>query len=62
MYWGYVKSKDFVYWEYLFIVLVFGDVCDINGCFLGSVVDNDGELMLIYIGYYYVDKEKDLFY
>lgn len=62
MHWGHVKSKDLVHWEHLPIALAPGDVCDSDGCFSGSAVDNDGELTLIYTGHHYTDKEKDIFY
>ncbi|MDR7245846.1 beta-fructofuranosidase [Priestia megaterium] len=62
MHWGHVKSKDLVHWEHLPIALAPGDICDADGCFSGSAVDNNGELTLIYTGHHYMDKEKDLFY
>ncbi|MFP7737244.1 glycoside hydrolase family 32 protein [Priestia aryabhattai] len=62
MHWGHVKSKDLVHWEHLPVALAPGDVCDTDGCFSGSAVDNNGELTLIYTGHHYTDKEKDLFY
>lgn len=62
MHWGHVKSKDLVHWEHLPIALAPGDVCDSDGCFSGSAVDNDGELTLIYTGHHYTDKENDIFY
>lgn len=38
MYWGYLVSKDLVYWEYLELVFV----CDILGyIFFGSLVVDD---------------------
>lgn len=61
MHWGHVKSKDLVHWEHLPVALAPGDVCDKDGCFSGSAVDNNGELTLIYTGHLYTDKEKDLF-
>lgn len=62
MHWGHVKSKDLVHWEHLPIALTPGDVCDVDGCFSGSAVDNDGELTLIYTGHHYLDKKQDLFF
>ncbi|WP_176586476.1 glycoside hydrolase family 32 protein [Priestia megaterium] len=62
MHWGHVKSKDLVHWEHLPVALAPGDVCDTDGCFSGSAVDNNGELTLIYTGHHYTDKEQDLFY
>lgn len=62
MHWGHVKSKDLVHWEHLPIALAPGDVCDSDGCFSGSAIDNDGKLTLIYTGHHYTDKEKDIFY
>jgi beta-fructofuranosidase len=62
MHWGHVKSKDLVHWEHLPIALAPGDDCDVDGCFSGSAVDNNGELTLIYTGHHYTDKKQDLFF
>lgn len=51
MYWGYVCSKDLVYWEYLLVVLVLEGLEDKDGCFFGLVVVDGDILVLIYIGY-----------
>lgn len=59
MYWGYVVSKDLMYWEYLFIVL---ELDEYGYIFFGSVVvdwenisgfSKDGELFLVVIFIYY---------
>lgn len=60
MHWGHVKSKDLVHWEQLPVALMPGDPCDIEGCFSGSAVDNNGELNLIYTGHRFSDKEKTI--
>jgi beta-fructofuranosidase len=62
MHWGHVKSSDLVHWEHLPIALAPGDDCDVDGCFSGSAVDNNGELTLIYTGHHYTDKKQDLFF
>lgn len=62
MHWGHVKSKDLVHWEHSPVALAPGDACDVDGCFSGSAVDNNGELTLIYTGHHYINKEQDLFY
>lgn len=62
MHWGHVKSKDLVHWEHCPIALAPGDACDLDGCFSGSAVDNDGELTLIYTGHHYIDQAANLFF
>ena len=62
MHWGHVKSKDLVHWEHLPIALAPGDACDVDGCFSGSAVDNDGELTLIYTGHHYIDQAQNIFF
>lgn len=62
MHWGHVKSKDLVNWEHCPVALAPGDEFDKGGCFSGSAVEDDGNLVLIYTGHNYIDKEKDIFY
>lgn len=62
MHWGHVKSKDLVHWEHLPIALAPGDACDVDGCFSGSAVVDGDELVLIYTGHHYTDKENDMFF
>ena len=62
MHWGHVKSKDLVNWEHCPVALAPGDEFDKGGCFSGSAVDDNGNLVLIYTGHNYIDKEKDTFY
>ncbi|WP_169810092.1 glycoside hydrolase family 32 protein [Paenibacillus antarcticus] len=62
MHWGHVKSKDLVHWEHCPIALSPGDACDVDGCFSGSAVDNNGELTLIYTGHHYIDQAQNLFF
>lgn len=61
MYWGHVKSKDLVHWEHLPIALAPGDGYDLDGCFSGSAVDDNGTLTLIYTGHNWIDQQKDLY-
>ena len=60
MHWGHVKSKDLVNWEHCPVALAPGDEFDKGGCFSGSAVEDDGNLVLIYTGHNYIDKEKDI--
>ena len=62
MHWGHVKSKDLVNWEHCPVALAPGDEFDKGGCFSGSAVEDDGNLVLIYTGHNYIDKEKDIFF
>lgn len=62
MHWGHVKSKDLVHWEHCPIALAPGDACDLDGCFSGSAVDNNGELTLIYTGHHYIDQPNNIFF
>ena len=51
MHWGHVKSKDLVHWEHLPIALAPGDEFDKSGCFSGSAIEHDGQLLLFYTGH-----------
>lgn len=50
MHWGHCKSKDFIDWEYLPVVMAPGEPYDNFGCFSGSAVEVEGEHVLIYTG------------
>lgn len=60
MYWGYIKSKDFIYWEYFFIVFVLSEEYDRDGCFLGSVIEKDGKFYVMYIGNVWIGDNYDM--
>lgn len=51
IYWGHMKSRDLVYWEECPIALAPDKDYDINGCFTGSAVVNNEELILMYTGH-----------
>ena len=51
MHWGHVKSKDLVHWEHLPVALAPGDEFDKSGCFSGSAIEHDGQLLLFYTGH-----------
>ncbi|MDX6153651.1 glycoside hydrolase family 32 protein [Marinococcus sp. PL1-022] len=50
MHWGHVKSPDLVHWEHLPPALAPSEIYDRDGCFSGSAVEADGELVLMYTG------------
>lgn len=51
MYWGHVKSSDFIKWERLPAALAPDQDYDCGGCFSGSAVElPDGRQMLLYTG------------
>ncbi|WP_411570663.1 glycoside hydrolase family 32 protein [Pectobacterium cacticida] len=51
MHWGHATSPDMVHWRHEPIALAPGDEYDLDGCFSGSAVDDDGALSLIYTGH-----------
>lgn len=51
IYWGHMKSKDLVHWEECPIALAPDKNYDINGCFTGSAIVNNDELILMYTGH-----------
>ncbi len=51
IYWGHVKSKDLIHWEECPIALAPDKEYDINGCFTGSAVVVNDELVLMYTGH-----------
>lgn len=51
IYWGHVKSKDLVGWEECPLALAPDKDYDINGCFTGSAIVHDDELVLMYTGH-----------
>lgn len=52
MHWGHAKSKDLIEWEYLPIALAPDQPYDKDGCFSGSAIVVDDELVLMYTGVY----------
>lgn len=55
MHWGHATSPDMVHWTAQPIALAPGDEWDIDGCFSGSAVDDNGVLSLIYTGHIWLD-------
>ncbi|MBL0385774.1 glycoside hydrolase family 32 protein [Tumebacillus sp. ITR2] len=59
MHWGHVRSKDLVHWERLPIALAPSEEYDRDGCFSGCAVVNDaGELTLIYTGNVWTNEQE----
>ncbi|MFT8362299.1 MAG: sucrose-6-phosphate hydrolase [Sporolactobacillus sp.] len=56
MHWGHARSKDLIHWETLPPALIPGDPEDEDGCFSGSAIVKDNQLVLIYTGHHYYDK------
>lgn len=53
MHWGHAVSSDLVQWETMPIALYPSKDGDCNGCFSGSAVEDNGELVLFYTGVKY---------
>lgn len=50
MHWGHARTRDFLTWEHLPIALAPSEPYDLDGCFSGSAVVEDGQLHLFYTG------------
>ncbi|WP_282926392.1 glycoside hydrolase family 32 protein [Helcococcus kunzii] len=50
MHWGHARSKDLVHWESLPVALAPDQEYDCDGCFSGSAIVVDDELVLMYTG------------
>ncbi|WP_338490329.1 glycoside hydrolase family 32 protein [Ruoffia tabacinasalis] len=50
MHWGHAKSKDLIEWEHLPVALAPDQPYDKNGCFSGSAIVVEDELVLMYTG------------
>lgn len=51
MYWGHVKTRDFIRWEWLPVALAPDESYDNAGCFSGSALElADGRQLLMYTG------------
>ncbi|WP_392551516.1 glycoside hydrolase family 32 protein [Orbus wheelerorum] len=59
MHWGHVVSDDLVHWQHLPIALAPSEDYDIDGCFSGSAVDDNGVLALIYTGHVWLKEPGD---
>lgn len=51
MHWGYAKSADLVHWEHLPVALTPDQPYDKDGCFSGTALVVDDELILMYTGH-----------
>ncbi|WP_211139057.1 sucrose-6-phosphate hydrolase [Acinetobacter baretiae] len=49
-FWGHWSSKDLVNWQHEPVALLPTEEFDKDGCFSGSAVNDDGQLVLIYTG------------
>ncbi|SDB92102.1 glycoside hydrolase family 32 protein [Acinetobacter boissieri] len=49
-FWGHWSSSDLVHWKHEPVALLPTENFDIDGCFSGSAVNDDGQLVLIYTG------------
>ncbi|RWZ51377.1 glycoside hydrolase family 32 protein [Halobacillus fulvus] len=59
MYWGHAKSKDLVFWEHLPIALAPDQEYDADGCFSGSAMEIDDELVVMYTGNVWTGEDHD---
>lgn len=50
MHWGHALTRDFLTWEHLPIALTPSEQYDLDGCFSGSAVVEDGALNVFYTG------------
>jgi sucrose-6-phosphate hydrolase len=48
--WGHVSSDDLVHWRHEPVALLPSEEYEVNGCYSGSAVLNDGKITLIYTG------------
>ena len=51
MFWGHAKSKDLVKWEYCPLAIAPDQDYDKNGCFSGTSIEYDDQLVLMYTGH-----------
>lgn len=49
-FWGHWSSSDLIHWKNEPVALLPTDHFDIDGCFSGSAVDDNGQLVLVYTG------------
>ncbi|MCG8710634.1 sucrose-6-phosphate hydrolase [Brenneria sp. 4F2] len=49
-FWGHWSSADLVNWQHEPVALLPSEAFDIDGCFSGSAVNDNGQLVLIYTG------------
>nr|WP_251375751.1 glycoside hydrolase family 32 protein [Paenibacillus sp. YPG26] len=59
MHWGHAVSRDLIKWEYLPVALAPDSDFDRDGCFSGSAIEKDGQLVLVYTGHVVTGPDKD---
>ena len=50
MHWGHARSKDLIKWETLPVALAPDEEYDKDGCFSGTAIEKDGNILLMYTG------------
>ena len=58
MHWGHAKSHDLIHWEHLPVALIPDQAYDKDGCFSGTALVIDDELVLMYTGH--VDNDGEI--
>ena len=59
MHWGHAVSDDLVNWEHVGIALFPTKYGDQNGCFSGSAVEHEGNMVLFYTGVHYFEEDPE---
>lgn len=59
MHWGHAVSDDLVNWEHIGIALFPTKYGDMSGCFSGSAVENEGNMVLFYTGVHYYETDPE---
>lgn len=63
MYWGHVKTKDFIKWERLPVAMAPDQEFDRDGCFSGTAIElENGQHMLMYTGVHKSVDEEGVFH
>jgi beta-fructofuranosidase len=59
MHWGHAVSDDMVEWSHLPVALAPDHAYDINGCFSGSAIEDNGKHVIMYTGHVQPDPQND---